>query len=367
MITQLTKEQLAILRHISGVGLITAGAGCGKTTTLLEYIVHCIYNIGAEPAEFLILSFSKAAGDEFKERLQKYRLKHGGALLDLSQVKVMTYEAFGYEIIRYNFSELGFDEVPSVITTTRLIGQCVAKIAKQHGANRKELMKDVAVKCQSLVLENENPLVDKVGSLYQKRKQAKNLVDFQDMVSLLLASKKRYLKEAAKKYRYLLVDELQDTNQLQAKMLVTLAKTIQTTLMVGDPKQNIYEFRGAYGKNWAFIKAKLKPKEYKLTLTQRIPKASLPFINALGNEIHPGAQLTSNVKGQPVQFVNCKDFGNEQATFIVNEINRVTKSGEAKPEEIVCLGRTRRILSDLSIRLELILHGFHGHLTKRLF
>lgn len=78
---RLTKKQKIILRHNDGVGFITAGIGTGKTTTLLEYVMHHILNEGADPEDFLILSFSKAAGEEFNDRLLLNRNKHGGTLL----------------------------------------------------------------------------------------------------------------------------------------------------------------------------------------------------------------------------------------------------------------------------------------------
>lgn len=348
----LTKEQKAILKHRKGVGLVVAGAGTGKTTTLLEYVMHQVLNEGADPADFLLLSFSKAAAEELRSRLMQNRMKHGGALLGLNEVKVMTYDAFGYEIVRAHYKTLGFDKVPSVITNSKSLQRCIAKIAKKQGANKKDLANDVIKIHQCLILKKDNPLVDKVLRLHAKDKLRTNKLDFKDMTSLLQGGNRALVTQSAKRYRYLLVDELQDTNGLQLQLLVVMAKAIPTVLMVGDPKQNIYEFRGAYASNWALMQDCLAPKEYTLTKTQRIPALSLPFINALGNEIHPGADLISDINGQPTQYISYQDFGNSQADFIAQEVHKLVKSGLAKDHEIACLGRTRRLLSDLAIGLE---------------
>ena len=348
----LTKEQKTILKHHNGVGLIDAGAGTGKTTTLLEYVMHKIRNEGAAPADFLLLSFSKVAAEELRARLLQNRNKYGFSLFGINQVKVMTYDAFGYEIVREHYKKLGFDKVPSVIINTKSLLRCIAKVAKSKGADKKELTKDVFKKYQGLVLDNENPLVASVLGLHARTKQRKNTVDFSDMTSLLQGNNSHLITQSAKRYRYLLVDELQDTNGLQVKMLLVMAKAIPTVLMVGDPRQNIYEFRGAYAANWALIQESLAPRPYSLSRTQRVPAQSLPFINALGNEIHPGADLVSDINGQPIQYISCQDFGGGQATFIAKEISKLLKSGLVGVHEIACLGRTRRLLSDLAIGLE---------------
>ncbi|MCX7092027.1 MAG: ATP-dependent helicase [Methylobacter sp.] len=348
----LTKEQKAILKHHNSVGLVVAGAGTGKTTTLLEYVMHQIRNEGADPADFLLLSFSKTAAEELRARLLQNRMKHGVALLELDQVKVMTYDALGYEIVRAHYKTLGFDKVPTVVTKTKNLRRCIAKITQSHGADKKDLAKDVIKKYQGLVLENGNPLADKVLCLHAKFKQRTNTLDFKDMTSLLQGNNSNLVTQSAESYKYLLVDELQDTNGLQVQMLLAMARAIPTVLMVGDPKQNIYEFRGAYVSNWALMQESLIPKVYTLTRTQRIPAQSLPFINALGNEIHPGADLISDINGQPTQYISYQDFGDSQADFIAKEVRKLIKSGLAKDHEIACLGRTRRLLSDLAIGLE---------------
>ncbi len=349
---QLTKEQKTILKHQNGVGLVVAGAGTGKTTTLLEYVMHQIMNEGANPADFLLLSFSKAAAEELRLRLLRNRFKYGFTLFDINQVRVMTYDAFGYEIVREYHETLGFDKVPSVITSAKSLLRCIAKVAKRDGKDKKYLAKDVFKTYQGLVLDNENPLVNEVLRLHAKNKQDNNTVDFKDMTSLLQGDNTGLVTQSARRYRYLLVDELQDTNGLQVQMLLAMARAIPTVLMVGDPKQNIYEFRGAYASNWTLIQESLAPQEYALSKTQRIPAQSLPFINALGNEIHPGADLISDINGQPIQYVTCQDFGDSQADFIAKEVRKLRKSGLVNDHEIACLGRTRRLLSDLAIGLE---------------
>ncbi len=354
---KLTSEQLAIIRHCKGPALVTAGAGCGKTTVLVEYIVRKLREQEDCTKKILVLTFSKSACEEIRHRLEESD--------NASNVIIKTYDAFCYGLVGQYHDELGFSKPPTLLDNTELFSQCIKDVKKRRPRDTTELMKQafdvkgriangqpVVKTCQ------KNPLIEEVLQLYQKRKKNENLVDFSDMVGLLTKNNSRWLEKAAGVYRYLLVDELQDTSVLQTKMLVALAENIETSIMVGDPKQNINGFRGAFAKNWDTIKDKLQPQEYPLTQSQRLPAPSLAFVNAIGDEIYPGAKLSSDVKGQTVRLITCKTM-TEQSKFIANKIKWLLKSEKARPEQIACLGRTQRSLSDLAVALEK--HGIIAH------
>ncbi|MDP1614557.1 MAG: ATP-dependent helicase [Methylococcales bacterium] len=376
---KLTTEQLVVLRHTDGTALVTAGAGCGKTTVLIEYILQIL--LGHPCENILALTFSNAACEELITRLcQRSQVN------DLSEYKhltIMTYDAFGCSLARQHYKKFGYQNPPKPIEDKELIKGCVAEVVTLHlktsknSSKRelnhakksliKELTREMMVHNKLIAsgqatskFQRKNPLVKEVLERYKTSKKNQNLVDFDDMVGLLIKNDMDVLKEAAQDYGYLLVDELQDTSVKQTKMLIALAKAIQTTVMVGDPKQNINTFRGAFAKNWDTIKSELKPREYSLTKSQRIPRPSLSFVNAIGGEIYPGAPLVSDVKGQSVRLIYCQTVA-EQARFIADKINKLIAKG-VKPEEIACLGRTRRNLSDLTVALE-----GHGIIAQELY
>ncbi len=365
---QLTREQLAVLRHTKKPALVTAGAGCGKTTILIEYIAKKLLKRGT-PKYVLVLTFSKAARDELKTRLQQRLTK---PVAEYPNLTVMTYDAFGYSLVQQNYKKLGYRSAPKAITDKSLLNQCINEVVarnidqenipKTANDERKMLTKDltkavrehnnwVASGRSTVTLQQKNPLIKAVLERYKEKKKAKNLVDFDDMVGKLLIEKNfKLLEVAAQGYDYLLVDELQDTSVKQTKMLLILARNIPASVMVGDPKQAINAFRGAYVKNWDTIKTTLQPMEYPLTQSQRVPAQSLKFINAVGNQIYPGAPLVSDVKGLAVLLVDCQTIA-EQAQFIASKINHLLDKG-VKPDQIACLGRTKRSLSNLTIALQ---------------
>ena len=355
---ELTREQTDIVAHRKGIALVTAGAGCGKTTVLIEYVIPRLrlQQRGSRLGKLLVLTFSTKACQELRERLE-HRLTEEN--LNSQNVDIKTYDAFGLEIISQYHEQFGFSKPPSLVNDAEILNSCVTNAAKDKEINRKTLMKDVLTwiethgQVKNDSIHSEISTIHAVLQQYGDKKREQNLVDFSDMVGLLSGKGKKWLKETAQQYQYLLVDELQDTNVQQTKMLITLAKNIPTSVMVGDPKQSINRFRGAYARNWQTIEKKLSPTLYPLTETRRIPRAGLAFINAIGQEIHQGKhkQLVSKIKGDTPYLVFC-DNTHQQAEFIANEVKRLIASGKAKPEEIVCLGRTRRMLSDLSLALE---------------
>lgn len=379
---RLTDEQLAVLNHNNKPALVEAGAGTGKTTVLTQFIAKKLLKHGTSK-NILVLTFSNAACEELKERidqqLQAHRLKE---IAEYSNLSIKTYDAFGFSLIRKHHKKLGYQKTPKLIEDNELFKACVSKVVRLHlkqdtynqlsendqknvkKSLEKGLTKKLALHKKWVTsgeptekfLDNK-PLVKDVLEIYKKEKRSQNFLDFEDMVGPLMKNNGQLLIESARDYHFLLVDELQDTSVKQAQMLIVLAKNIKTTVMVGDPKQNINVFRGAFAKNWDTIKAKLKPIEYSLTKSQRIPARSLSFVNAIGDEIYPGSALVSDVKGQHTQLIRCKTTA-EQAQFIANEINQLIEKG-IKPKEIACLGRTKRSLSNLTVALEG--HGIQTH------
>lgn len=244
---KLTPEQKKIVGHLAlgGPALVEAGAGCAKTTTLLATIKKCLLGDGDE--RILLLSFSVASCEELRARLSALANQNPQIESKLDRVEIKTYSAFGLSIISQNLSHFNYQVQPSV----------TAKPKKMEPSD------------------------------YKRQKLANNQIDFDDMVNRVVNKKigRQLLRAAAQKYDYLLVDELQDTKDNELKMLFILVKAIKTTIMAGDPKQHIYGFEGFSSTNWNEIKNQIKPKIYTLSESKRVPEQSLPFINAIGNNI----------------------------------------------------------------------------------
>jgi len=340
----LTKEIRKILSHENGVAGIIAGAGTGKTTTLIAFIVDCIINRMIAPKCILVLTFSEAAKINMIDRLDELSYTKNKARI--SKVKVMTYHGFGKKIICNNPQAFGYQEPPEFLNTSQ-VKEDLAKILKINRSTVNAFFRD-----KEGIIKKDHK---RIAREYENIKRDRGLLDFNDMIDMVLEEVNE-LKSAARSYDYLLVDELQDTSQKQAEMLMIMAKQIQTTVMVGDPKQNIYEFRGTDPDIWTRLMRQLRAKPYTLSKTRRVPASNLPFINAIGNEILAGAELKSDRDGDQIKLVTCMDgqyeHGEAQAEYIVVTINRLVSEGLATYEDFACLGRTSRHVAQFKITAE---------------
>ena len=340
---KLTTEQRQILDHNQGVALIQAGPGCGKTQTLVMAIKN-ILRSGVKPRQVLVLTYNRNTASDFKIRLQKE---------GINGHMVMTFHSFGKSVIKEHSASLGFSSPPRVMNGRRGLNKIIDRLATKCGITNKALGKafythrnDDTVECPKL-----GKALSELSKLHQEYKRQRGIIDFDDMgrLPLQLFKDPDILNKTAGRYGYLFVDELQDINGQQAKLLELLAPKM-TTFMVGDARQMIYGFRQAATKHWNNVVKQLEPRIYHLTETFRCPQQSIPMINAVGADIGNDRPLVSNKMGLRPAFHVFADV-DEQADFLARGIHQLLNRG-VDLSDIACLTRINRTAEGLCLALE---------------
>jgi DNA helicase-2/ATP-dependent DNA helicase PcrA len=351
----MNKEQLRIVEHLEGTLLVVAGPGTGKTEVMIQRIVYLVKEIKASPEDILVLTFSKDTQASFVKRLQA-----NPSTKDYYQrISVHTFESFGLTQISDKYASFGFKEKPKLVDNN-LLAQIIDQIATKHKVCKKALTaatndarfgNRMRRKNKERMRQTPKHLVlhaKKVLAIYKAQKQQLNRVDYEDMLSLWLDHAKT--KSSNLPYKYLLVDELQDINHNQKRLIRQLAKRMKSSVLVGDRKQNIYGFRGAIPKHWQDLVKDLNPVKRKLSQSYRLSKQSLPFINALGSQINDDPPLCSDRDGLKPTLYRCKS-ADQQYRIIAKKIQSLLDKG-VDINEIACLGRLKTHLSQLKNYLD---------------
>jgi DNA helicase-2/ATP-dependent DNA helicase PcrA len=256
---ELNSAQLKAVQSTEGPYLVIAGAGSGKTRVLVHRVAYLVEK-GIKPAEILLLTFTRKAALEM--------LRRASLLLDerCSKVSGGTFHSFANIILRQYASVLGLSNNFTILDesdaqdTVNLIRTQLGFHKQQKRFPRKkaitELISKSVNKSQDLdiVLYDEYPQfmewadeIKKINAEYKKYKHQKSLLDYDDLLVYLkdlLEKHEQVRLSLAHKYKYIMVDEYQDTNKLQAYIVCLLACEHKNIMVVGDDSQSIYSFRG---------------------------------------------------------------------------------------------------------------------------
>ena len=250
----LNNKQREAVTHIDGPMLVLAGAGSGKTKVLTSRIAYLIEN-GVNPQNILAITFTNKAATEMRERVAK--LVYGAY-----KIQISTFHSFGLKIIKENASVLGYDKNFTIVDSDDVL-TIIKKLMKDLDLNPKfysaKTIRNKISTCKNELinpdeydkLEADKNIVE-IYRRYQRILKTNNTVDFDDLLILpikLFKQNKEILAHYQKQYKYILIDEYQDTNEAQyilSKMISALHKNI---FVVGDNDQAIYAFRGANFKN----------------------------------------------------------------------------------------------------------------------
>jgi DNA helicase-2/ATP-dependent DNA helicase PcrA len=254
-LADLNPAQREAVLATEGPLLVIAGAGSGKTRVLTYRVAHLINAVGAKSNEILAITFTNKAAGEMRERLQNLLGPSGRGLW------ILTFHSACGRILRREAQRLGYRSNFTIYDQAdqiRLVKQCLEELERDpkrftprgihnqisHAKNRLVHPQAFAEQVQSFY----DQTVADVYQLYQRRLFASNAVDFDDLLMLTVDVLERF-DEAGKKwqkaFRYILVDEYQDTNHAQYRLLQLLAEPDMNVCAVGDPDQSIYAFRGA--------------------------------------------------------------------------------------------------------------------------
>jgi len=335
---KLNESQSLAVKKTEGPVLILAGAGSGKTTTIVSRLAYLIKEVGIPPANTLTLTFTNKAAKEMKER--SLSMIEDAAYPPL----LCTFHKFGLLFLKFNIHLLGRGNNFVVIDTDdkkRIIKKINSElptplIASEISRYKNSLMtSDEAYKQAELFNYQQ---IAKVYEEYEKYLLENNLVDFDDLIALtykLLSINPELAKVTSEKYQYIMIDEYQDTNELQLKLLQMLCTAHTNLCVVGDDDQSIYGWRGAHIRNiMEFDQDFVGASVFKLEENYRSREPILKVANALieHNRSRLGKKLiATRGSGDDVAILNSNDE-NEEARKIAAKIAKLLDSGVSGKE-----------------------------------
>ena len=335
----LNENQQKAVNHFNGPCLVVAGAGSGKTRVLTSRIASLIYG-GVYAQNILAITFTNKAANEMRERLRNFDVK------DVDKVFVGTFHSFGLKIIRENLELLNLDRNFTILDSDDVLS-IIKKILKNNNIdpksvspsyvkNRISYIKNELLSEREISLyfsDNNESIVVDIYNEYQEILKKNNSVDFDDLLLLptkLFMENDDILDRYQEHYKYILIDEYQDTNKVQYIMTKLLAAKYRNLFAVGDPDQSIYMFRGANYKNILnfekdYPDAKIIPLLINYRSTQNILSAANGVIS------HNIERKEKDLKsllgiGEKIKFTSSYDEKHE-ITLVVEEINKLHNQG----------------------------------------
>ena len=337
MFDKLNEQQLEAVRHIDGPCLVIAGAGSGKTKVLTTRIAYLLES-GISDYNILAITFTNKAAKEMRERLN--------VLVPDNHVFVGTFHSFGLKIIRENIEALVMNKNFTILDSDDVLS-LIKKIMKEKGIDIKEVS-PYFVRNKISFIKNElltdadmdkffNTPVEKqvieIYHEYDRLLRKNNSVDFDDLLKLpveLFKKDKDILLKYQEHYKYILIDEYQDTNEVQYKLSRLLADKYKNIFVVGDPSQSIYGFRGANFRNILDFEKNFKDtKVVKLEQNYRSTKNILDAANSVikNNKERKEMDLYSTLgDGVKIKYMRSYDEKHEIA-LIVDEIKKLLGEG----------------------------------------
>ncbi len=342
------KEQEAAIMHRDGPAMVLAGPGAGKTYVITNRVKALIDEYGVKPEQILVVTFSKAAAVEMKER---FEMLTGGQRLP---VRFGTFHSVFFQILR-----LAYHYEVKDIATPALKYRFLEETLNETGYevdDKKEFLSDIEkeisrVKGEGIEIDCyfssacSAEIFQKMYRGYQEKLQRHRCLDFDDMVVYtyqLLKEREDIRRRWQAQFRYLLIDEFQDINRLQYETVCMLAEPENNLFIVGDDDQSIYGFRGAKpGIMLSFPKRFPDTKQIVLGVNYRcsdeIMKAAERLIGK-NNERYEKHIVANKGKEQPVHMKKCENLPDE-AEKIVAQIQMYQKEGIAY-QEMAVLFRT---------------------------
>ena len=364
-LVDLNPAQREAVLHTEGPVLVVAGAGSGKTRVLTHRVGHLIRACGVKPNEILAITFTNKAAGEMRERLERML----GPLA--RAIWILTFHAACGRILRREVQRLGYRSNFSIYDQAdqvRVVKACLEELGRDPKRfTPRGIHAQISSAKNQLVGPDEylarvasfyDQTVAEVYGLYQRKLFASNAVDFDDLLMLTVDVLERF-PEARKRwqqaFRYVLVDEYQDTNHAQYRLLRLLAAGHGNVFAVGDPDQSIYAFRGADIRNiLEFERDFAGTRMIALEQNYRSTNAILEAANAVienNRERKPKRLFSELGRGEPVQVVEVEDE-HAEARFVAAEIARLVADGWSA-SELAVFYRTNaqsRVLEDVLVR-----------------
>ncbi|MEL7569290.1 MAG: UvrD-helicase domain-containing protein [Eubacteriaceae bacterium] len=335
----LNEQQAEAVISTEGPMLILAGAGSGKTRTIIHKIAYILQQNKAYPSEILALTFTNKAAGEMKDRI------YNMGIFDARNIWMSTFHSMGARILRQHAALIGYTSdfvIYDEDDKKKLIKDCLKQLDYNNTdinfgryishAKENRLSPLEFAKIQSQFTNNAK-MISEVYALYERKLKEYNAMDFNDLLAnlvLLFEERQDVLNYYRQKFKYILIDEYQDTNHVQYLITKMLAGVHNNICVCGDDDQSIYAFRGADIKNILeferdYPSVKIIRLEQNYRSTQNIIGASNGVIS--NNSQRKGKTLfTENNEGEKIKFRHCYD-GREEARYICSEIEKQNQNG----------------------------------------
>ncbi len=353
LLKELNPRQKEAVMETEGPCLVIAGAGSGKTKVLTYKISYLMKEKGVKPWNILAITFTNKAANEMKERVNALV---GDAIND---IWLGTFHSICVRILRKFIDRIGYEQSFAIFDTTdqkTLIKNCMKElnIDPKLFTDRSILSEISNAKNDMLTPEKYEEIANgdyrkevtsKVYYLYQKKLRENNAIDFDDIINFtinILTDNADVLDYYSNKFKYILVDEYQDTNKSQFMLISLLASRFGNITVVGDNDQSIYRFRGADITNILnfekdFPGSKIVKLEQNYRCTGNILKAANAVIKHNQNK-YEKKLWTENEEGN-LPYIYCGEDEYGEASFIVEEINKLRREEYFKYSDYVVLYR----------------------------
>ncbi|MCG3693669.1 ATP-dependent helicase [Aliarcobacter butzleri] len=353
LLISLNDSQKIAAQHVDGPLLILAGAGSGKTKTITTRLAFLI-SIGIDPSSILTLTFTNKAATEMRER--------AFSLLDSSKIftppLLCTFHKFGLLFLKFHMSELERKNNFIIIDTDdkkRILKSINKEIPSALLASEVSKYKNSLMSPSEVKATAQLKLYQEIAQIYEDYEnylEKNNLVDFDDLLLLpykILENNENLAKQISQKYQYIMVDEYQDTNELQYRLLRLLCSSHNNLCVVGDDDQSIYGWRGATIKNILNFSDHFENSlVIKLEDNYRSTDTILNHANQLieHNRDRLGKKLIgTRTKGDSIRIYESNDE-NDETRKIVEDIKKLIDSGE-NPKNIAILFRVNALSRSL--------------------
>jgi DNA helicase-2/ATP-dependent DNA helicase PcrA len=369
LLAGLNEPQREAVRHVEGPLLVLAGAGSGKTRVLTHRIAYLLATGNARPGEILAITFTNKAAKEMRERVEALVGRSARAMW------VTTFHSSCARMLRADAERLGYsrgftiyDQSDSLRMLKRVMRELGvdpkrypprAVHSKISGAKNQLIDSGTYAEMQGSVFEE---VVAEAYPLYEKRMLEANAMDFDDLLVRTVNALELFeeVRERWRRtFRHVLVDEYQDTNHAQYRLLQLLSSEHGNLMVVGDEDQSIYGFRHADIRNILdfehdFPQAELVKLEQNYRSTQTILSAANAVVEH-NRERRPKALWTEIEGGEQVQLSELSDE-HEEARWVAGEIERLAEEGGVKRSDVAVFYRTNamsRVVEDTLVRFEM--------------
>ncbi len=353
LINELNNMQKQAVLNTEGPCLVIAGAGSGKTKVLTHKIAYLIQEKNIKPWNILAITFTNKAANEMKERVEKLV---GEVAKDMW---IGTFHSICVKILRRYIDRLGFDNTFLIFDTSdqkTLIKECMKtlkiddkmftdrSIISEISNGKNEMLEPKAYQTK-YAGDYRKEIIGKIYELYQKRLKENNAIDFDDIINYtikILMENEDVLEYYTSKFKYVLVDEYQDTNKAQFTLVTILASKYGNITVVGDNDQGIYSFRGADISNILnfekdFPGTKIIKLEQNYRCTGNILKAANSVIKHNENKYEKKLWTENDEGSLPVIYKSNDEY--DEGRFIVEEINHLRREEYFKYSDFTILYR----------------------------